>query len=73
MLAAYVFGPYVRGAGVAAIYSRRPDWLSHIRRGFRFPDEFHALQWIEPAPGVSFVTHDLVVEPGRHRPASPGL
>src|SRR5262249_4069208 len=68
VLAAYVFGPYVRGAGVAAIYSRRPDWLSHIRRRFRFPDEFHAFQWIEPAPDAFPVTQDVVGEPGGRRP-----
>ncbi len=30
VLAAYAFGPYVRGAGVEAIKSRRPDWLKHV-------------------------------------------
>ena len=68
VLAAYVFGPYVRATGVAAIYQRRKDWLSHIRRGLRFPEQFHAFQWIEPAPGDSFVIQNLVVEPGDRRP-----
>jgi hypothetical protein len=62
VLAAYVFGPYVRGVGVAAIHSRRPDWVSHIRRGFRFPNEYHVFQWVEPAPDASSVTQDLRAE-----------
>ena len=37
VLAAYVFGPYVRAAGVGAIKDRRADWLAHIGRGMRFP------------------------------------
>ncbi len=67
VLAAYVFfGPYVRAAGVDAIKDRRADWLAHIGEGIRFPQQFHALQWIEPTPGDSSVTQDLVVEAGDH-------
>jgi hypothetical protein len=68
VLAAYVFGPYVRAAGVEAIKDRRADWLAHIGRGIRFPTQFHALRWIEPTPDVSSVAQDLVVEPGGRRP-----
>ncbi len=64
VLAAYVFGPYVRAAGVDAIKDRRADWLSHIGREIQFPQQFHAFGWIEPTPGDSSVTQDLVVEPG---------
>jgi RNA polymerase sigma factor (sigma-70 family) len=73
VLAAYVFGPYARGAGAEAIKARRADWLAHVRRGIRFPNEYHSLQWIEPAPGISFVTQDLVVEPSPYWSARPGL
>jgi RNA polymerase sigma factor (sigma-70 family) len=68
VLAAYVFGPYVRAAGVEAIKSRRPDWLAHARHRIRYPDEYHAYGWIEPAADVSSVTRDLVVVPGAWRP-----
>jgi hypothetical protein len=68
VLAAYAFGPYVRGAGAESIKDRRPDWLAHVRGGLRFPAQFHSLRWIEPTPGVSSMTQDLVVEPGGRRP-----
>jgi RNA polymerase sigma factor (sigma-70 family) len=64
VLAAYVFGPYVRAAGVDAIKDRRADWLAHIGRKMWFTEQFHAFRWIEPTPGDSSVTQDLVVEPG---------
>jgi hypothetical protein len=67
VLAAYAFGPYVRGAGAEALKDRRPDWLAHIGRGMRFPAQFHSLRWIEPAPGVSSITEDLVVVPAGRR------
>jgi hypothetical protein len=74
VLAAYAFGPYARAAGVEAIKTRRPDWLKHVRRGMlRFPEECHALHWIEPAPDAPAVTQDLVVVPGPLRPSRLGL
>ena len=67
VLAAYVFfGPYVRAAGVDAIKDRARTGCAHIGEGIRFPQQFHALQWIEPTPGDSSVTQDLVVEAGDH-------
>jgi RNA polymerase sigma factor (sigma-70 family) len=68
VLAAKVSGPYVRAAGVEAIKNRRADWLSHIRPGVGFAEQFHALQWIEPTQDASSVAQDLVVEPGGRRP-----
>ncbi len=64
VLAANAFGPYIRTTGAEAIKARRPDWLSHLRRRLRSPEEFHAFGWIEPAPGDSAITQDLVVVPG---------
>jgi RNA polymerase sigma factor (sigma-70 family) len=69
VLAAYVYDvPYIRAAGVEAIKDRRPDWLAHVGGRIRIPEQFHALQWIEPMPGVTSVVQDLVVEPGDRHP-----
>jgi hypothetical protein len=64
VLAADAFGPYIRAVGAEAIKARRPDWLSHVGRRIRFPEEYDAFGWIEPTPGDSSLTQDLVVVPG---------
>ncbi len=59
---------YALAVGLDTIKDKRSNWHQHVYPNMMPPIGYHVINAIDPAPGVSHLTHDLLLEPARLSP-----
>ena len=59
---------YAIAVGLDTIKDKGNEWYRHVYPSMSRPIGYHVINVIDPAPGVSNLTHDLLLEPADRSP-----